>query len=117
MQPSREIERGSGSALVAYECRVETGLHGIGLRRLSQLGEADRLIAESRQNLLVPQQALAFRFKHQHGFASTTTSHTWRMLNGYPLIGRDRSAAVVIDMAGPSNSSMVDSPNHLSDDG
>ena len=27
------------------------------------------------------------------------------------------SAAVVIDMAGPSNSSMVDSPNHLSDDG
>src|SRR5258708_7495157 len=89
MQRCREIERGSGSGMVAYERRVEASLHGIGLHGLSQLCESDRLIAEGRQNFLMPQQALAVRFQHQHGLASPTTGHAGRMLNGCWLIGRD----------------------------
>src|SRR5258708_18270303 len=75
--------------MLTYERGVEASWHGIGLHGLSQLCEADRLIAEGRQNFLMPQQALAVRFQHQHGLASPTTGHAGRMLNGCWLIGRD----------------------------
>jgi hypothetical protein len=35
----------------------------------------------------MPQQVLAFRFKHQHRFASATTGHAGRIWSGYWLIG------------------------------
>src|ERR1700738_220106 len=88
MQRRREIERGSGAALVAYKRRVEAGVQGMGLSGLGKLRESDRLGAEGRQNFLMPQQALAFGIKHQHRFTSTTTGRARRVLNGYRLIGR-----------------------------
>ena len=52
---------------MAYERGVEPRGHGAGLRGLLQPGEADRFIAERRQDFLVPQQAPAVHLKHQHG--------------------------------------------------
>ena len=75
MQRSCEIEGGSSSGLVAHERCIEARSQGMGLPGLMQLCEADRLVAEGSQNFLMPQQALAFRFKHQHRFASATTGH------------------------------------------
>ena len=89
MQRRREIECGSDPALVAHKRRVEAGLHGIGLNSLSNLGEANRLIAQGRQNFLMPQQALAFRFKYQHRFAGATTGHARQMSSVRRFIGRD----------------------------
>src|SRR5215831_2282653 len=89
MQRARKIERRNRSALMADERRVESGLHRIGLGSRRQLREADRLITESCQNLLMPQQAFVLRFEHKHGLAGTTPGHALRMLNGYRLIGRN----------------------------
>src|SRR5258708_6999816 len=88
-QRRREIEGESDSGLVADERRVEARSHSTGLRGLMQPGEADRLITESCENLLIPQQASAVGFKHQHGFANTAIGDAGRMLNGYRLIAWD----------------------------
>src|SRR5882672_5575341 len=89
MQRGCEIEGGSSSGLVAHERCIEARSQGMGLPGLMQLCKADWLITEGRQNFLMPQQAPAVRFKHQHRFANTATGYAGRTSNGYRLIGRN----------------------------
>ena len=72
---------------MAYERGVELRRHGAGLRCLLQPGEADRFIAERRQDFLVPQQAPAVCLKHQHDLANPATDRARRLLNEYRLVG------------------------------
>jgi len=73
MQHRCKLERQRASGLVTYQGCVEPrALRFAGLHSLGRCREADRLISECGQHLLMPQQALSIGLEHQYRFAKAS---------------------------------------------
>src|ERR1700737_1604303 len=111
MQRCREIQAGT-SRHVAHQCHIKARLRGTArYRSLRQLCETDRLITESRQDFLVPQQTTAVRLEHQYRFANTAKGHAGQMLNGYRFTTRYRRKPNVETRPGANSAPYL--PNSL----